>query len=896
MDIVPTGRAQRFYRRCIALYPDSFRREAEGELCHSFDAAWRDAGDRRDRARVTLNVALDLLRTIPAEWLATLSTPRPRGDATPMETLLQDLKYALRSLRGTPLVMLVAACTIAIGVGATTTMFSVANAMLLRTPAGVTDPDRLITVHSMDQRGTSFHSFSYPDFQDLASGGAKAAELSAYTMLPASVRTSGEPRLEAGLLVSANYFPVLGVRMALGRGFTADEDRVGGPPVVIISHGLWQRQFGSDPAILGRTITVNGHALTVVGVTEAGFHGHIAALDFTLWAPVTLMPILSDRGADPLSRRSSSLEIVGRLAPGVARAQAYEVLDAVSIQAGREAGRDWDQTVDVRRYLPLPAEVALPAGGFLGLLILLGGLVLLIASANVANMLLARATARGREMGVRLALGASRGRLIRQLITESLVLFLVGGALGTALASLAVSAIARFQPPLPIPLLLDFHLDMRVLMVSLGITLMAGLLFGLTPALQATRHDLTAVLRDALASARVGRWRLRGFMVSGQVAGTAFLLVVAGLFVRALGRAGNVDVGFNPTDVQVLGMEMRVSNYQGERLTAFDQAVEQRIAQLPGVVSVAGTDFLPLNMGTQQTMVNLEGKPPQQGVGIFETDFASVTPGYFATLQLPLKSGREFTAADRPGAPDVAVINEKLASQLWPGEDPIGKRLRFGSPTEGSTTEIVGVIPNVNVRAIGEAPVPVIYVPLAQSNGRNLALLVRTRPGSAPSAGELRAALHEIDPNLPLSQEGKYSDIIALALLPNRIAAFLATMFGITGVTLAAVGLYGLLAFRVQSRRKEIGIRMALGAGAGEVRRLVMREALLVTLTGLAFGLLIAGGATQLLRSLLFGLSPMDPVTYVAIGGFLLLVCWGAAAGPVRRALRTEPLEVLRHE
>lgn len=813
-----------------------------------------------------------------------------------METLLQDLRYAFRSLKATPLVILVAALTIALGVGATTTMFSVANALLLRPPAGVVNPSHLITVHAMDQKGSSFHSFSYPDYQDLATGGGDVATLSAYTMLPASLRTEGEPRLEAGMLATANYFQVLGVRMALGRGFDPEEDRIGGPPVVVLSYKLWQERFAGDPSILGRPVTVNGHPLTVVGVTEAGFRGHIAAVDFTLWAPVAQMPLLSERGPDPLGRRSSSLEIVGRLLPDVERAKAREVLDAVSIRTGREAGRDWDRGVDVRRYLPVPAEAALPVGGFLGLLVLLGGTVLLIAGANVASMLLARATARSREMGVRLALGASRARLIRQLVTESLLLFLVGGVLGTLFAVLAVRMLAGFRPPLPMPVRLDFHLDLRVLLLSLSISLVAGLVFGLTPALQASRTDITMVLRSALSNTRLGRFRLRGLMVIGQVAGTAFLLVIAGLFIRALSKAGDTQVGFNPTDVQLLGMEMRVSSYQGDRLLTFADEVERRIAALPGVVSVAATDFLPLNMGNQQTIVNLEGRPPQYGVGIFETDFASVTPGYFSTLQLPLKSGRVFSEGDRKGAPDVAVINERLARQLWPGEDPVGKRLRFGSATEGDPTEIVGVAANANIRAIGEDPVPMIYVPLAQSEGRNLTLLVRTAPGIAPPASALRAELRLVDPNMPLSQEGRYTDIIALALLPNRIAAFIATLFGTTGVILAAVGLYGLLAFRVQSRRKEIGIRMALGAGAREVQRLVMHEALSVTGVGLLVGLVAAGGATQLLRSLLFGLSPLDPITYGVIGGLLLVVCWVAAAGPVRRALRTQPLEVLRNE
>jgi predicted permease len=715
-------------------------------------------------------------------------------------------------------------------------------------------------------------------------------------MLPASVRTGEEPRLEAGMLVSANYFTVLGTGTALGRTFTPEEDQVGGPAVVILSHGFWQRRFGGDPGILGRNITVNGHPLTVVGVTEPGFRGHIAAVDFSLWVPVTLMPLLSNRGENPLARNSSSLEIVGRLAPGVLRPHAREVLDAVSIRTGRAAGRDWDRGVDVRRYLPVPAMIALPAGGFLGMLVLLGGLVLLIASANVANMLLARATARGREIGVRLALGASRRRLIRQLVTESLVIFLLGGTLGTGLAALAVGALGGFQPPAPMPVAFDFHLDYRVLTVSLSITLLAGLVFGLIPALQATRTDLTSVLRDTLANIRVGRWKLRSGLVVAQVAATAFLLVIAGLFARALGRAGDVNVGFNPRSVQVLGMEMQVSGYEGDRLLAFADQVEARIAALPGVVSVAGTDFLPLNMGNQQSIVALEGKPEQYGVGLFETDFASVTPQYFETLQLPLQSGRVFTDSDREGAPAVSIINEKLAEQLWPGENPIGKRVRFGGIRDGTPTEVVGVAANANYRAIGEAPVPMFYLPLAQSGGRNLTLLVRTAPGAVVPIRDLRNALHQVDPDMPLSQEGAYTDIIAVALLPNRIALVIAAVFGFTGIALAAVGLYGLLAYRVQCRRKEIGIRMALGAGRHQVQRLVLREALGVAAGGLLLGLIVAGGATRLLRSLLFGLSPLDPVTYSAIGLLLMAVCLLAAVGPVRRALRTEPLEVLRNE
>ena len=811
-----------------------------------------------------------------------------------METLLQDLRYAARSLKATPIVMLVSALTIAIGVGATTTMFSVANALLLRPPVGVEDPGRLITVHALAQDGSSFHSFSYPDYKALDEAGAGLGQLSAYTILAASVRRGDEPRLEVGEVVSANYFSVLGARTSLGRFFSPEEDQPGGPGVVVLSHALWRRRFDSDPAILGKVITVNGHPLTVIGVAEPGFRGHVAAIDFGLWAPLALQPLLNNR-PELLDRGVSGLEIVGRLASGVTREQAREGYRAAAIRISHDAGLDWERGVDVRRYLPVPAMVALPAGGFLALLVVLGGLVLLIASANVANMLLARATARSREIGVRLALGAGRGRLIRQLVTESVLLFLAGGVLGTGLAWFAVGGLSKFQPPLPMPVALDFHLDFRVLMVSLGVTLAAGLTFGLLPALQATRTDLAAVMRDALANSRFGRWRLRGAMVAAQVAGTAFLLIVAGLFVRALGRAGDVKLGFNPSGIQVMTMQLQVRGYQGERIVQFTEALERRLAAVPGVQSVAAVDFLPVNMGNQQTIVALDGKGDAPDVGIFQTDFSSVTPGYFETMEMPLRTGRAFLSSDREGSPPVAIINEALAERLWPGENPAGKRLKFGG-SDGELTEIVGVIANATYRSIGEDPVRMLYKPMAQYPGRELAMLVRMAGDDPTAARTLRHALAEVDPEMPLAQEGPFPGIIAVALLPNRIAMVLAVMFGVTGITLAAVGLYGLLAYRVQCRRKEIGIRMALGAGNDEVRRLVVRDALRVTGAGLLLGLVAAGGATQLLRSLLFGVSPIDPLTYGMIGLLLLLVCWLAAAVPVRRALRTEPLEVLRNE
>jgi predicted permease len=812
-----------------------------------------------------------------------------------METLWQDVRYALRTLRSARLVVLVAAITIAIGVGATTTMLSVANALLLRPPAGVAEPDRLVSVHALGQDHSSFHSFSYPDFQDLSEAGGGLSSLAAYTILPASLRTGDEPRLEAGMLVSEAYFRTVGARPAWGRFFSADESRPGGPRVVVLSDRLWRGRFNGDRSVLGQVVVLNGEPLTVVGVTEPGFHGHFAGIDVGLWVPIALDPVLSHR--DILNgRRNNWLELVGRLAPGVRPGQVAAALSPVAARSGRLGGLDWDQGVEVRGYLPVPASVALPVGGFLGLLLVLAGFILLIASANVGSVLLARASTRSREIAVRLALGARRGRLVRQLLTESLLLFLLGGAAGTALAFAATRALSRVEPPTPIPVLLDFHPDIPVLLAALLVTLIAGVAFGLAPALQATRSDPALILREGSTTMPFARGRLRGGLVAAQIAATACLLVTAGLFARALARAGDIDPGFKPEGVQVLSLELRVRGYEGQRTVALAQALEQRAGAIPGVLAVATTDLLPLNMSNQQTQLALPGRAQTPNVGLFETDFTDVTPGFFATMGIPLRRGRGFTPSDRDGAPAVAIVNETMARRFWPGEDPIGKRLNYGSFTAGTPTEVIGVAADAKYRTLGEDPLPMIYLPLAQQPGHRLTLLVRTAPGRPVSARALRDVLHEVDPELPVEQEGSFAALIGVALLPNRVAALLAALFGATGLVIAAVGLYGLLAFRVQSRRKEIGIRVALGARGRDIRRLVQGEALGVIAAGIASGLALAGGASRLLGSMLFGLSPLDPPTYGVIVAILLGVGWIAAAGPTGRALRTEPFEVLRHD
>lgn len=814
-----------------------------------------------------------------------------------MDTFLQDLRYALRSFRTAPAVTIVTALTIAIGIGATTTIFSVANALLLRPPAGIVEAGRLVTVHAMSDDGSTFHAFSWLDYRDMAAAKTGIADLAVYTGIPVSLGSGGEPELKLAMLVSGNYFRTLGLRPILGRFFLPEEDAgPGGPRVLVLSQAEWLRRFNGDRNVVGRKILLNGGPFTIIGVAPRGFRGHIAALDASLWVPVTLDPIVSNRARILESRQNTWLEMVGRLQPGATRTGAAMALSAISTQLGRSAGLDFDRKVDVRSYSPLPAPAVLPAMGFLGLLLVLAMMVLLIASANVANVLLARASGRTREIAIRLAIGAGRGRLVRQLVTESVLLFALGGAGGTLLAAWATRALSGLRPDVGMPIALDFSLDLRVLLVALAVTLVTGIVFGLVPALQATRPDLVRTLKDEPALTRRGRFRLRGAFVAAQVAGTTLLLVTAGLFIRALGRAGAIDVGFNPVPVHTLSLEMQVRSAEASEVRGFAERLEQRVAGLPGVVAVGTTDLLPLNMSNQQTVVSIPGREEQPNVGWFQTDVASVSPGYFDAMGMPLLKGRAFAAGDREGAPGVAIVNQTIAARMWPGEDALGKAFLYGSLRDGTPMTVIGVARNAKYRSLGEDPISMVFVPFAQQGGRSVSLVVRMAPGVPDPARGFREAVRALDPALPIARIAPMMQVIGVALLPNRAALALATLFGATGLLLSAVGLYGVLSYMVSRRRREIGIRMALGAAARNVRNLVLGDGLRLVAIGLAIGFVVAALVTRLLRTLLFGVSPLDPVTYGAIALLFGTVALAACLVPTRRALRTTPLEVLRHD
>ncbi len=811
-------------------------------------------------------------------------------------SLVRDVRYAIRGFRLAPAAALVTAVTIALGVGATTTVLSVANTLLRKAPAGVRETGALFTAHALAEDGSSFHAFSWLDWRDLNAAKANVEELAGYSEFPASLLSGDTPVLRVGMTVSANYFRTLRTNPAVGRFFSAEEDAgPGGPRVLVLTWGEWQNRYAGDSAIVGRAIQLNGHPFTVIGVTEPGFRGHTGLLDVALFVPLVLNPIVS--GEDNLEqRRSGWLEMVGRLAPGASLAQAEAGLSRIHAATGRDNGYTWTRGVDLRRWAAVPASAVGPVTGFMGVLLVLAGLILLIASANVANVLLARAAARAREIAVRLAIGARRGQLIRQLLTESVVLFVVGGAIGSLIALWATRALSGFRPPIEVPLALDFPLDARVLVVGLLITLAVGLVFGLAPALQATRPDLSVALKEQASLARVGKLRLRGGFVAAQVAGTTLLLVVAGLFVRALGRAGNIDVGFDAANVQAVAFQLEVRYPDASQAPALVEQLEAGARVLPGVVSVGSGLTAPLTFSRNETGFGVEGRAQEPNIGLFQTDFNAVTPGYFAALGARILRGREFAPSDRAGGGAVAMVNETLARRVWPGEDPVGKVIRFGSFTDGTPTTIVGLVQDAKYNSLGEDPVSMVYVPFAQMPSRSLMLLVRTRPGTPPPTRELAAMVRGVDPFLPTVQNAPLAQLIGVALLPNRMALFAALLFGLTGLLLASVGLYGLLAFVVSRRRREIGIRMALGATSRRVGGMILRDGMKPVAVGLGIGFGAAMVLGRLIGSMLYGVSPLDPVTYVAIGLLLLVVAAAASAIPARRAVSGDPVDVLRTE
>ncbi len=831
--------------------------------------------------------------------------------------LAQDLRYGLRQLRRNPGFTAVAVLTLALGIGANTSIFSLMNAVLLR-KLPVEKPSQLVLFGRGRSAGSAGNFantdlYSYSFFRQMRQKNQVFSEVSAelslmFGKMHGAVDGSGHLEPMNVQLVSGTYFPMLGVRPVLGRGFTeADDEPAGGHPVAVASYSWWKRRFAGDPAIVGKTVTFGSTVYTVIGVAPPEFFGTTVGESPDLWIPLSMEKQISPGWNGLDGNDFQSLYILGRLKPGVTArpAQANVNLLARQIWRGSAGGVLTQQqqralehahielTPAARGLSRLRFEFSLP----LKILMAVVGLVLLIACANIANLLLARATSRQREIAVRMAVGAGRRRVIRQMLTESLLMTFIGGALGILFAWWASEVLLVVVSGGSEPLPLKVAPDATVLAFTFAVTCLTALLFGTLPALRATRIDLTPALKQSRGSISVAsRSRLGGGLVVTQVAFSLVLLIGAGLFLRTLVNLANVDTGFNKENVLLFGIEPQAVGYKEDsRLVNLYQQIEEKVRAEPGV-RAASISFLTFNQGEWTSPVSIPGHPPTPQNDMMTTHNV-VGQGYFAAMGIPLLAGRVFGPHDTENSPKVAVINETMAKWYFPDSSPIGRRFGMGGdPKHSNDIEVVGVVKDAKRESLRERPFPEAYYPYTQRVGYYNNLEVRYRGDSAAVIAEVRHAVSEVDHSLPLSYQNTLARQVDQSLTSETLIARLSSFFGLLAVFLACIGIYGLMSYTVARRTREIGVRMALGAGRSSVLWRVMREGLILALVGIAIGLPAALAASRLISKMLFGLSPTDPLSMAAAATVLLALALLSCYIPARRAANVDPMVALRYE
>ena len=793
--------------------------------------------------------------------------------------------------------------SLAIGIGANTTVFTVVNALLFQPPVGVVEPDRLVDIGT-SRKGLGFGASSYPNYLDIRQRATTLDGVYAYSRFPQAMSVGGAGVAAEnifGNVVTANYFTVLGASPAVGRLFGAgDSDQPGASPVAVLSDLFWTRRFNRDPTVVGRTLTLNGHSFTVIGIASEGFHGTgVRALD--VWVPMSMVGTITPRGTAALTDRAAARWLIGgRLKPGVSTARAAAEIDVI----GRTLEREYqEQNREARLRLlassPVPGNAG-PIVAFLALLMVIVSFVLIIACANVAGILLARAMARRQEMALRLAIGAGRARLVRQLLTETVLLFVLGGTGGLLLAREMTSVLVSQLPTLPFPVTLSLTLDSRAIAFTAGLSLAAALLSGLAPALQASKAEILPALRnDAIFLARL---RFRHALMIGQVAFSIVLVIGAGLFVRALHRAASIDPGFDPHDVELASIDLAQAGYIDSTGARFGRELVERVRELPGVQSATLAAVVPGGFEVRRQALAVPGVTPQDGQHFVTVDWNVVEPAYFATLRISIVAGRDFTTADRDGTQPVAIVSEAAARLFWPEQAAIGKELL--QPTAGPhgptspvrTLLVIGVTRDMQSSSLLDGLArSSVYVPFQQQYVSAMTIAVRTTRGQ-PIADELRALLVSMNPNLPIEAAHPLEESLALGLIPQRIAAWVSSTLGMVGLLLAAIGIFGVTAYAVTRRTREIGIRIALGAKRSDILRIVVGEGLSLTLIGSTIGLILAAAMSRVLTAFLFGIPPLDPITFAGTTALFAAIGLAACYGPAKRATAIDPMQALRYD
>lgn len=820
-----------------------------------------------------------------------------------MHTFIQDLRYGVRMLGKTPGTTIVAIFALALGIGANAAIFSGVSAFLFR-PLPVPEPDQVVRpFEATDDRGLT-DSFSYPDFADYRDQSTVFEGLTAEDMAQAAISTQNQNDVIWGQLVSGNFFDVLRVKPILGRTFAPDENNtLGAAAVVVVSHNLWARRFGSDPNIVGKTIEMNNRAYNVIGVAPESFKGSKFGLSLDFWVPMMMAEELRRDPGLLKDRDSHWMNIVGRLKPGVTRTQASAEMTAIAQRLNQAYPNERANTTRVVVQSEIDgrwdeAATIMKSGAAIAMAIV--GLILLIACANVANLLLARAASRRKEIGVRLALGASRGRLIRQLLTESLLLAVLGGGFGLLLAYWVTGLMQGFVPVLPYNIVNDFFaLDGRALVFTLIVSLATGLIFGVAPALGASNPEIVPVLKgDANAGQRGKRRRftLRNTLVISQMALSLVVLVCGGLFIKSFRNAQAMDPGFAAKGVLLVSLNPELVGYDEERTKDFFNRIVERAGSLPGVQAASVARLIPLGDNSSSSSPILkEGETLAPGSAGRDIMNNVVSPGSFQTLQLPILAGRDFDERDRKGVQRVIIVNERMAQMLWPGENAVGKRIFVGANSPDAL-EVVGVVKTGKYRSLAENPRPYYYSAMAQRGASGMTLMVRTSGDPRALVNAIRSEVQAIDRRLPLFGIKTMNEHMTWALWAPNMAATLALAFGVVALLLSAVGLYSVMAYIVSQRTREVGIRMALGARRADVMRLITSEGMKLAAIGVVIGFVLSLALSRVLSSVLIGVSAYDVTTFILVPLMLAIVAFVACLVPARKATRVDPLVALRYE
>jgi predicted permease len=807
-----------------------------------------------------------------------------------MPKLLQDLRYALRTLLNKPGFALIAVVTLALGIGASTAIFTVVDAALMR-GLPYKSPDQLYHVwESTPQKEFAQREFSYPDYQDYQQNGVFDG-IAAYTGGGAILSGRGEPERIFAPSATANFFSVLGVEPVIGRTFQPGEDKPGAPRVTILTYGMWQRSFGGDAGIIGQPLTINGDSYTVVGVLPASFEFALRSAD--LWRPY------QPTEAQLTRRFMHGTNLIGRLKSGVSAQQAQSELAVIASRIEHEHNQSHAGTGV--RLVPLQEQVTGQVKPILLVLLAAVGFVLLIACANVASLMLTRSISRQKEVAIRAALGASRWRVARQLLTESVLLSLAGGAAGLLIAYWGVDALVASLPDSQInslPFLKSLHIDARILGFSFGLSLLTGITFGLAPALQSSRLDLNEVLKEGGRASSAGpRQRLRSALVMTEIALAVVLLVGAGLMMKSLLRLLQANLGFNPENVLTMTVALPPAKYtEANRQVSFHEQLKERVQSLPGVKGTGTVNILPLQGGNTTRFI-VEGDPvPPPGQEI-EANIRNVDETYFQTLGIPLVAGRIFDPRDTADAQGVVIIGKTVADRIFAGRDPVGRRINYAS-SQGPPDLIVGVVGDVKIAGLDEAIRPVLYYPFRQSPGMVTNLVVRTNADPAALAGAIRNETRLLEPDVALFNVRAMEELISdsPAAFMRRFPALLIGIFAGVALLLASIGIYGVVSYSVSQQTHYIGVRMALGAQASDILKMVLKQGLAVSLAGMAIGVLAALGLMRLLRGLLYEVGTNDLGTFAIVTGTLLVVALLASYIPARRATKVDPLVALRYE